>query len=147
MYKKILFGTCLTEYCDPIFNFALNLARENNAKLWIYYGLAHYEPWYGEFDSYHIDRVMDWQIKKAHAYQKDFCSRHLEDCATYTTHIEVGNPAQKTLEFIDDKKIDMVVMCRTGKTGDFDMGNVAQKVAIKSPVPVAIAPSSNYSKE
>jgi nucleotide-binding universal stress UspA family protein len=55
----------------------------------------------------------------------------------------VGNPVQKILEFIDDKKIDMVVMCRTGKTGDFDMGSVAQKVAIRSPVPVLIAPGSN----
>lgn len=25
MYKKILFGTCLTEYCEHIFNFALNM--------------------------------------------------------------------------------------------------------------------------
>ena len=40
MYKKILFGTCLSEYCDHIFNFALNLAIENNAKLWIYHGLG-----------------------------------------------------------------------------------------------------------
>ena len=40
MFKKILFGTCLTEYCDHIFNFALNLAKENDAKLWIYHGLG-----------------------------------------------------------------------------------------------------------
>ncbi len=40
MYKKILFGTCLTEYCNHIFNFALNLAKENDAKLWIYHGLG-----------------------------------------------------------------------------------------------------------
>ena len=40
MYKKILFGTCLTDYCNHIFNFALNLAKENDAKLWIYYGLG-----------------------------------------------------------------------------------------------------------
>ncbi len=40
MYKKILFNTCLTEYCDDIFNFALNLAMKNDAKLWIYYGLG-----------------------------------------------------------------------------------------------------------
>ena len=40
MYKKILFNTCLTEYCDHIFNFALNIAMENDAKLWIYYGIG-----------------------------------------------------------------------------------------------------------
>ena len=102
--------------------------------------LAHHEPWYGDFDSAHIDRVMDWQIKKAYEYQKNFCKKHLEDFATYTTHIEVGNPVQKILEFIDAKKIDMVVMCRRGKTGNFDMGGVALKVVASSPVPVVIAP-------
>jgi hypothetical protein len=40
MFKKILFGSCLTEYCDHIFNYALNLAQENDAKLWIYHGLG-----------------------------------------------------------------------------------------------------------
>jgi len=40
MYKKILFGTCLTDYCSHVFNFALNLAKENGAKLWIYHGLG-----------------------------------------------------------------------------------------------------------
>lgn len=40
MYKKILFATCLTDYCDHIFNFALKLATEKDAKLWIYHGLG-----------------------------------------------------------------------------------------------------------
>jgi len=35
-----LFGSCLTEYCDHIFNYALYLAKENDAKLWIYHGLG-----------------------------------------------------------------------------------------------------------
>jgi len=122
-----------------------SLAEQYGAVVHLLYvaeDLAHHESWYGEFDASHIDRVMKWQIKKAHEYQKEFCSRHLEDCATYTTHIEVGNPVQKILEFIDDKKIDMVVMCKKGKTGDFDMGGVAQKVVANSPVPVVITPVS-----
>lgn len=40
MYKKILFGTCLTDYCDHVFRFALNLAKEHGARLWIYHGLG-----------------------------------------------------------------------------------------------------------
>ena len=40
MFKKILFGSCLTEYCDHIFNYALNLAKINDDKLWIYHGWA-----------------------------------------------------------------------------------------------------------
>ena len=40
MYKRILFSTCMTEYCGHVFTFALNTAKENNAKLWIYHGLG-----------------------------------------------------------------------------------------------------------
>jgi len=123
-----------------------SLAKQYGAVVHMLYvaeDLAHHESWYGDFDSSHVDRVMEWQIKKAHEYQKKFCSRHLEDCAAYTTHIEVGNPGQKILEFINDKKIDMVVMCRKGKTGDFNMGSVAQKVVANAPVPVVIAPGLN----
>ena len=122
-----------------------SLAKRYGAVVHVLYvaeDLAHHEPWYGEFDSAHVDRVMDWQLKKAREYQQSFCGRHLGDCATYTTHIKVGNPVQKILEFIDDKEIDMVVMCRKGKTGDFQMGSVTQKVATNAPVPVVIAPGS-----
>lgn len=120
-----------------------SLAKQYDAAVHMLYvaeDIADHEAWYGEFDASHINRFMEWQIKKAHEYQKDFCKRHLEDCAAYTIHIEVGNPVQKILEFIDAKKIDMVVMCRRGKTGDFDMGSVALKIVASSPVPVVIAP-------
>mgnify|MGYP000370313465 CR=1 FL=1 len=40
MNKKILFCTCLTEYCEHIFNVALNMTKESNARLWIYHGLG-----------------------------------------------------------------------------------------------------------
>ena len=36
----------------------------------------------------------------------------------------------------------MVVMCRKGEKGNFDMGSVAQKVVSNSPVPVVMIPSA-----
>jgi len=142
---NLLWPNDLSKCSEKALPHVRSLAKRYGAVVHMLYvaeDLARHESWYGEFDSSHIDRVMDWQIKKADEYQKAFCSRHLEDCATYTSHIEVGNPVQKILEFIDDKKIDMVVMCRKGKTADFDMGSVAQKVVVNSPVPVVIVPGS-----
>ena len=140
---NILWPNDLSKCSEKALPHVRSLAKRYGAVVHVLYvaeDLAHHEPWYGEFDSSHVDRVMEWQIKKAREYQQAFCSRHLEDCATYTMHIEVGNPGQKILEFIEDKKIDMVVMCRRGKTGDFDMGGVARKVVANSPVPVVITP-------
>jgi len=143
--KNLLWPNDLSKCSEKALPHVRLLAKQHGAVVHVLYvaeDLAHHESWYGEFDSSHIDRVMDWQIKKAQEYQEKFCARYLEDCAAFTTHIEVGNPAQKILEFIEDKEIDMVVMCRKGKTGDFNMGSVAQKVVIYAPVPVVIAPDS-----
>ncbi len=143
--SNILWPNDFSECSEQALPHVRSLAKQYDAIVHVLYvveDLAHHESWYGEFDSAHVDRVMDWQIKKAQDYQTKFCSRHLEECAAYTKHIEVGNPAQKILEFIDAQKIDMVVMCRKGKTGDFNMGSVAQKVVVNAPVPVVIAPGS-----
>ena len=40
MYQKILFGICLTGYCEHLFQFALNLAIKNDARRWITHGLG-----------------------------------------------------------------------------------------------------------
>jgi len=121
------------------------LAKQHDAVVHVLYvaeDLAHHESWYGEFDPSHIDRIVSWQLKKAKEYQQAFCGRHLDKCAAYKTHIEVGNPAKKILKFINDENIDMVVMCRRGKSEEFNIGGVAQKIVTNSPVPVLITPGS-----
>ena len=73
----------------------------------------------------------------------EICRRHLEDCATYFRHIAVGEPAREILNFIEAGNIDLVVMCRKGAGGDFNMGGVARKVVAHLPVPVLIGPNQN----
>ncbi|MBW1822701.1 MAG: universal stress protein [Deltaproteobacteria bacterium] len=51
-----------------------------------------------------------------------------------------NDPARKIIDFISDYNIDMVVMCRKGESGEFNMGGTAQKVIEYSPVPVVITP-------
>lgn len=143
--KNLLWPNDLSKCSEEALPHVRSLAKQYGAVVHVLYvaeDLAHHESWYGEFDNSHINRIVEWEIKMARERQQEFCSRHLEDFAKYKTHIEIGNPASKILDFIDNKKIDMVVMCRKGKTGDFDMGGVAQKVVVNSPVPVVIAPAS-----
>ncbi len=66
----------------------------------------------------------------------------MEACAAYSKHIVVGDPAKEILDFIGKEGIDMVVMCRKGEKGNFDMGSVAQKVVSNSPVPVVMIPNA-----
>jgi len=118
-----------------------SLAKQYGASVHVLYvveDLAHHNSWYGNFDPTHIDRITEWEIKKAQDRQRAFCSRHLEECGAYTTHIEIGDPTTKILDFIEKENIDMVVMCRKGKTGSFDMGGLVQRIEAESPVPVSV---------
>lgn len=144
--KNLLWPNDFSKCSKAALPHVISLAKQYDAVVHVVYiaeDLAHHEPWYGEFDASRIERVMKNGIKKAHERQQDFCRKHMENFSKHITHIEIGDPARKILEFIDSENIDMVVMCRKGKTGHFDMGGVAQKIAVSSPVPVVIAPVSD----
>lgn len=148
--EHLLWPNDLSECSEKAIAYVRSLAKRYGAAVHVLYvaeGLAHHEPWYGEFGTSHVDRIIEYQIQVMGQRLQQFCSKHLRDCATYETTVAIGNPARKILEYIDEKKIDMVVMCRKGKTGDFDMGSVAQKIVMTAPVPVVIAPGEMNNNE
>lgn len=110
--------------------------------LYVTEDLAHHKSWYGGFDLSHINKIVEREKEKATERQQKVCHKHLEDCAAYSKHIVVGDPAKEILDFIGKEEIDMVVMCRKGEKGNFDMGSVAQKVVSNSPIPVVMIPSA-----
>ncbi len=143
--KNILWPNDLSKCSEGASPHVVSLAKKYNAVVHVLYvaqDLAHHEPWYGDFDRSHADRLIEWETKKAQERQHELCRKHLEDCAEYNTHIDIGDPARKIIDFISDYNIDMVVMCRKGESGEFNMGGTAQKVIEYSPVPVVITPST-----
>jgi nucleotide-binding universal stress UspA family protein len=59
----------------------------------------------------------------------------------YIRHIDIGDPARKILDFIDQNKVDMVVMATRGEKGDFPFGSVTEKVIKNASVPVVSIPT------
>jgi nucleotide-binding universal stress UspA family protein len=143
--KKLLWPNDFSKCSKEALPHVRSLAKQYGAVVHVLYiaeDLAHHESWYGEFDASHIDRILERGIKKARDRQQSFCRKHLADWAVYEAHIEIGEPATKILDFIEKQNIDMVVMCRKGKTGHFNMGSVSQKIVAQSPVPVIVTPNS-----
>jgi nucleotide-binding universal stress UspA family protein len=83
--------------------------------LYVTEDLAHHKPWYGGFDLSHINKIVEREKEKATERQQKVCHKHLEDCAAYSKHIVVGDPAKEILDFIGKEEIDMVVMCKKEK--------------------------------
>ena len=109
MYKKILFGTCLMEYCDHIFNFSLNLAIENNAKLWIYNGLGPLDLNEEEI----IKKIKDGETLAAEAYTERMKNRGFSD---YMINVSDGDQVGKMLKLVKNAGIDAIVIGTSTKT-------------------------------
>lgn len=108
--------------------------------LYVIEELAYHEPWYGEFDRSHIDKIHEWENQTAKERLNEVCNKYLKGCPLYIKHIVIGDPAQEILKLIEKEKVDMVVMASRGRKGHFHFGSVAEKVVKNSPVPVVTIP-------
>ena len=143
MYKKLLFSTCLSEYCDHIFNFALSLTIENNAKLWIYHGLGRLDL--NEEET--INKIKDSETRMNEAYAEQMKNRGFSD---YMINVSDGNQVDKMSSLAKDAGIDAIVIGTStktpleageGPTSGF-LGTTATEIILKAPCPVIVVPPS-----
>ncbi len=143
--KKLLWPNDLSKCSEKSLPYISSLSKKYGATVYVLYvaeDLAHHKSWYGEFGLSHINKIVEWEKKKAAERQQEVCQKHLEDCARYSKHIVVGDPAKEILDFIGKEGIDMVIMCKKGASSNFDMGGVSQKIVSNSPVPVVMIPNT-----
>jgi len=143
MYKKILFGTCLTDYCDHIFNFALNLAKENDAKLWIYYGIGRLN-----LDEAKAEQaVKEAESNVAKAYVKKMKDRGFDN---YVINVSEGDVVSEVSKLARNAAVDLMVMGTSTNTplalgGSPNVGSLGPIIAdavLWAPCPVMIIPPS-----
>ena len=141
MYKKILIGSCLTEYCDHIFNFALNLAIENNARLWIYHGLGHLDLSEGET----IEKIKDGETRMVEAYAERMKNREFSD---YMINVSNGDKVSEMSKLAKNAGIDAIVIGTSTETPleagegvmSGSLGSTAAEIILKAPCPVIVVP-------
>jgi nucleotide-binding universal stress UspA family protein len=143
--KKILWPTDLSENAAKAQPYVTSLTEKYQTEVHVLYvieELAYHEPWYGEFDRSHIDKIHEWEEEAAKKRLDEICRNYLQGCPLYIKHIAIGDPAQEILRVIEKEKVDMVVMASHGRKGLFRFGSVAEKVLKNSPVPVVTIPIS-----
>ena len=141
--NKLLWPTDFSENAGRALSQVQSLIEKYGCEVHVLYviqELAHHEPWYGEFDQEHLDKIAVWQNKQAEKHLNQICEKHLQGCPMYVRHVSSGDPAGEILKLIERENIDMVVMATCGGTGSFPFGSVADKVVKNSPVPVITVP-------
>jgi nucleotide-binding universal stress UspA family protein len=144
--KKVLWPTDFSENAEKALPYVSSLSEKYQTEVHVLYvieELALHEAWYGEFDRTHIDKIHEWENKKAIERLGEVCSKYLEGCPLYIKHVAIGDPAQEILKLAEEEKIDMVVMATHGRRGHFRFGSIAEKVVKNSPVPVITIPVQN----
>ena len=141
MNKKILFCTCLTEYCDHIFNFALNLAGENDVKLWIYHGLRRLNA--SEEET--LETIKKTETRVEEAYKDKLKESGVKN---YMINISDGDITTEITKLARNAKIDLIVM-GTSTQAPLDIGEgvnvgplgpTTAETILRSPCPVLVVP-------
>ncbi len=143
MYKKILFGTCLSKYCDHIFNYTLNLAKDNGASLWIYYGLGRLKMNQEQADN----AIRDAETQVADAYVERIKAKGLTD---YKINVSDGDVASEMTKLARNAGMDVIIMGTSTQapvpTGEDinvgPLGPVVSETILWAPCPVLVIPPS-----
>ena len=141
--KKVLWPTDFSENSEKALPYVTSLSEKFQTEVHVLYvieELAIHEPWYGEFDPSHIEKIHEWEDKKARERLDEVCSKYLEGCPLYIKHVAIGDPAQEILKLVEEEKVDMVVMATHGRKGHFRFGSIAEKVVKNATVPVVTVP-------
>lgn len=141
--KKVLWPTDFSKNAASALPYVASLAEKYHTEVHVLYvieELALHEPWYGEFNRSHIDKIHEWEENKAKARLDEICERHLQGCPLYIKHVAIGDPAHEIIKLIGEEGIDVVILASRGRKGHFRFGSVAEKVAKNSPVPVVTVP-------
>ena len=143
--RKILWPTDLSGSAKQALKYVQSITEKYQAEIHVMYvieDLAHHKGLYGNFTQDHIDKIIEWENKKARERLDDICSQYLAGCPLYIKHVAVGDPAEEILKLINTENVDMVIISTKGAGGIFAFGSVAEKVVKNSPVPVVTVPPS-----
>jgi nucleotide-binding universal stress UspA family protein len=144
--KKILWPTDFSNNSEHALPYVTSLGEKYQTEVHVLYvipELANHEPWYGEFDQSHIDKIHEWERKTAEKRLNEICEKYLAGCPLYVRHIAMGDPAEEILKLVEKEKVDMVVMASHGRKGRFHFGSVAEKVVKNASVPTITVPISS----
>ena len=144
-FRKILWATDFSENATKALPYVNSLSEKYDTDVHVVYvieELAIHEPWYGEFDRSHIDKIHAWEEKRAKERLDQICDKYLKECPMYTKHVAIGDPAKEILKMAEEEDVDMVILTTRGRKGHFPFGSVAEKVVKNAPVPVVAIPIS-----
>jgi nucleotide-binding universal stress UspA family protein len=134
--KKILAPTDLSKLSRAAISYALEMARERDARVIVYHVID--EEGYWPYDDERLNPAAAL-IPRQREKLREFMNEHFPDSLENITElIETGVPYSKIVKKAEEEDIDMIVMSTHGRTGfeQILLGSVTAKVVARAPCPV-----------
>jgi nucleotide-binding universal stress UspA family protein len=146
-FKRILWPTDLSDNAAQALPLVTSLSRKYDAEihlLFVVEDISQVVNFYGQDHPGPVQEFREWVTKKAQKRMDALCESELGGCPLYHKRIVAGDPAQAILKFVQEEKIDMVVMATHGHgwethqhgSAQAVFGSVSEEVVKNSPVPV-----------
>jgi nucleotide-binding universal stress UspA family protein len=137
--EKILFATDFSENSEHAFDYALSLARQFNAKLFMIHVIN--EP--VDLRGFYVPHISFEKLEKeieegAEKMMQKFCQARLKDFSNYESLIVAGIPYEEILKKADEENISLIVLGTLGRKGldHFLFGSTAERVVRNAKCPV-----------
>ncbi len=138
--KTILVPTDFSEYSDTALEYAVNIAKQNNAKIYLLHVIWIIRQCSGDycFD----DQTMKELEQKSIDSSKEMIQKQVNKFKgiEIIPDIKKGTPYEEILNEQKGRKIDLIVIASHGKSGLLShlIGSVAEKVARGAKCPVLL---------
>jgi nucleotide-binding universal stress UspA family protein len=138
---RILFPVDLTESSDKLVPYVTTMLQKFDAHLNILFVVRVFQY----FTSINVPPVSinlfeNELLDNARTKMEEFRKRHFGELIPITAEVLLGEPSETILGYIDDHRIDMVIMGTHGRKGidRVIFGSVAERVIKTAPVPVLV---------
>jgi len=140
-FNRILFPVDLSESSTKIVPYVQTVAQKFGAKIHILFAARvfdHFTSIYVPHPS--INKFEKELIDGAEKRLYEFKDEHFGEFPEAKTVVVAGDPSEEIIDYIQEHKIDLVIMGTHGRKGmdKIIFGSVAERVVKTSPVPVMV---------
>ncbi|MEJ2040192.1 MAG: universal stress protein [Desulfosarcinaceae bacterium] len=138
---RILFPVDLTESSEKLIPRVVTMVRKFDAELHILFVVRIFQYFSSIYVPHpSINLFENELVEGAHKKMDEFVQARFPRMPNLTSEVILGDPAETILEYIESKKMDMVIMGTHGRKGldRVIFGSVAERVIKTSPVPVLV---------
>lgn len=135
MFDRILFPTDGTDHSQKVLEYALDIAETRDATLHVLSVVD--DRAFLTLDDDRVETVRHELEEEALAAVDEAVTTADGHEIETASDVDVGNPSEAILDYIDETDIDLVVMGTSGGSYERNIvGSVSQRVVEQSPVPV-----------